>query len=88
MNISFLLFLIVGYLIHLPRGFSLTQDLVKIVGSPDFPGINKCISIANIIYIINSNFKKAISICLNCINLVQKAKIPQLSWSPKGLSHL
>ncbi|XP_046524880.1 zona pellucida-binding protein 1 [Equus quagga] len=27
----------VGYLIHLPRGFSLTQDLVKIVGSPDFP---------------------------------------------------
>ncbi|XP_058390823.1 LOW QUALITY PROTEIN: zona pellucida-binding protein 1 [Diceros bicornis minor] len=27
----------VGYLVRLPRGFSLTQDLVKIVGSPDFP---------------------------------------------------
>lgn len=38
---NFFLFSIVGYLIRLPRGFRLTQDAVKIVGSSNFPGINK-----------------------------------------------
>lgn len=37
----FFLFFIVGYLVRLPRAFHLTQDLVKIVGSSDHPGINK-----------------------------------------------
>lgn len=37
----FFLFLIVGYLAQLPRGIHLTQDSMKIVGSPNFPGINK-----------------------------------------------
>lgn len=37
----FFLFLIAGYFIRLPRGFRLTQDSLKIVGSSDYPGINK-----------------------------------------------
>ena len=65
-------FLIVGYLDRLPRNANLPQDSVKIVGSPNIPGINRLSVIVRKFYI------------LNFVNLLPKTNVPYIvvSYGP------
>nr|XP_023399976.1 zona pellucida-binding protein 1 isoform X3 [Loxodonta africana] len=61
----FCLFLTVGYLIRLPRGFHLSQDLVKIVGSTNFPE-NSSIQVTSTGSLVFQNFEEAMSGVYTC----------------------
>ncbi|XP_049749779.1 zona pellucida-binding protein 1 isoform X3 [Elephas maximus indicus] len=55
----------VGYLIRLPRGFHLSQDLVKIVGSTNFPE-NSSIQVTSTGSLVFQNFEEAMSGVYTC----------------------